>query len=112
MKKYGLLGRKLGHSYSPIIHSFLGKYEYALYEREPEQLNEFFSDSTVSGFNVTIPYKKDALKYCKIITSIAERTKCVNTVIRKNGNYLLGENTDYYGFMYMIKKSKIAIEGK
>lgn len=112
MKKYGLLGRKLGHSYSPVIHSFLGKYEYALYEREPEQLNEFFSDASVSGFNVTIPYKKDALKYCKIITSIAERTKCVNTVIRKHGNYLLGENTDYYGFMYMIKKSRIDIEGK
>ncbi len=112
MKKFGLLGGKLGHSYSPIIHSYLGDYEYKLYERQPEELYSFVHNEDLDGFNVTIPYKKDLLKYCRIITSVAERTGCVNTVIRKPDNLLLGENTDYYGFMYMIKRSGIEVEGK
>jgi len=112
MKKFGLLGGKLGHSYSPLIHSYLGSYEYKLYEKQPEELYEFVNNSNLDGFNVTIPYKKDMLKYCRILTSIAERTGCVNTVIRKPDNLLMGENTDYYGFMYMIKRSGIEVEGK
>ncbi|MFA5341708.1 MAG: shikimate kinase [Clostridia bacterium] len=112
MKKFGLLGGKLGHSYSPIIHSYLGDYEYKLYEKQPEELYAFVHDNNLDGYNVTIPYKKDLLKYCRILTSIAERTGCVNTIIRKPNSLLMGENTDYYGFMYMIKRSGIETEGK
>ncbi|HOD93490.1 MAG TPA: shikimate kinase [Clostridia bacterium] len=112
MRKFGLLGGKLEHSYSPLIHSFLGVYEYKLYEKQPEELYAFVNDSNLDGFNVTIPYKKDLFKYCRILTSVAERTGSVNTVIRKPDNLLMGENTDYYGFMYMVKRSGIEVEGK
>ena len=53
--KCGLLGRKLGHSYSPAIHAHLGNYEYALYEKEPEELESFLKEGHFSGLNVTIP---------------------------------------------------------
>ena len=61
---YGLLGRKLGHSLSPQIHSRLCDYEYNLYPTEPENLDSFFSDSSLKGYNITIPYKVEAFKRC------------------------------------------------
>ena len=61
--KCGLLGRKLGHSYSPQIHGLLGDYSYALFEKEPEELASFLRDGDFSGINVTIPYKKDVIPY-------------------------------------------------
>ena len=59
--KCGLLGRKLGHSYSAQIHSYLGDYEYNYHELEPDELNAFFSQNDLSCFNITIPYKKDVI---------------------------------------------------
>ena len=56
--KCGLLGRKLGHSYSPQIHSYLGDYSYELFEKEPEEIGAFLKDSDFTGINVTVPYKK------------------------------------------------------
>ena len=41
MRSFGLLGRKLGHSFSPRIHSFFGDYAYPLYEKEPEEIPDF-----------------------------------------------------------------------
>ena len=67
MKPYGLLGRKLSHSLSPEIHSLMCDYEYVLFEREPEQLDEFFESGGFAGINVTIPYKKDVIKYCSAL---------------------------------------------
>ena len=61
--KCGLLGRKLGHSYSPQIHSKLGNYSYSLFEKEPEQLEDFLKHGDFTGINVTIPYKKDVIAY-------------------------------------------------
>ena len=61
--KCGLLGRKLGHSYSPQIHEKLAEYEYTLIEKEPEELAEFFHTGDFAGLNVTIPYKKDVIPY-------------------------------------------------
>ena len=57
MMKCGLLGRKLGHSYSPQIHSMLGSYSYELFEKEPDQLEDFLKNSDFDGINVTVPYK-------------------------------------------------------
>ena len=68
---YGLLGRKLGHSYSVPIHRALGNEAYALFEREPETLGEFFSQSEVAGLNVTIPYKRDVMAYCDALDETA-----------------------------------------
>ncbi len=110
-KKFGLLGAELQHSYSPLIHSHLGDYEYGLYEKQSDQLYGFVHNSDLDGFNVTIPYKKDIMKYCNILTPIAKRTGSVNTVIGRANN-LTGDNTDYYGFRYMIERSGINPEGK
>ena len=54
--KCGLLGRKLGHSYSPQIHARLGDYSYELFEKEPEDLENFLKNGDFSGINVTVPY--------------------------------------------------------
>lgn len=56
--KCGLLGRKLGHSYSPQIHACLGDYSYTLFEKEPEEVADFLKSGDFTGLNVTIPYKK------------------------------------------------------
>ena len=57
----GLLGRKLGHSYSPQIHKFLGDYSYDLFEKEPEELDSFFANPPFDAMNVTIPYKETVI---------------------------------------------------
>ena len=62
--KCGLLGRTLGHSYSPAIHAQLGDYSYQLFEKEPEELSDFLQNGDFTGLNVTIPYKKDVVPYC------------------------------------------------
>ncbi len=101
---FGLLGRKLGHSLSPEIHSLLADYEYKLYPTEPEKLDEFFSDTALSGFNVTIPYKLEAFNRCDELSETAKKVGSVNTVIRRADGSLYGDNTDYFGFSYMAKK--------
>ena len=99
----GLLGRKLGHSYSPQIHSRLATYDYVLFEKEPEALEEFLRTGPFSGLNVTTPYKKDVIPYLDELTPTAARLGAVNTIVRRNGR-LIGHNTDYFGFLYMAKK--------
>ena len=69
----GLLGRKLGHSYSPRIHAHLGSYRYALFEKEPEELEAFLKNGDFTGLNVTIPYKKDVIPYLDELSPAAER---------------------------------------
>lgn len=110
-KPFGLLGEKLRHSYSPLIHSLLADYEYRLFEVPPDSLADFLGERGFAGLNVTIPYKTAVIPFCDILSDIAQRTESVNTILIKNGN-LIGENTDYYGFLYLIKKSGIKIKGK
>ena len=100
---FGLLGRKLSHSLSPEIHSVFGDYEYELFEREENELDTFFADTSVDAFNVTIPYKVEAYNRCDVLDETAKEIGSVNTVVRKNGR-LFGYNTDLYGFEYMVKK--------
>lgn len=112
MKPFGLLGRKLSHSISPEIHSLLCDYEYILFEREPEELDEFFEKREFSGLNVTIPYKKDVIKYCSELSYTAQKIGSVNTITVKDDGTLYGDNSDYFGFSYMIEKSGIKIKDK
>lgn len=100
--KTGLLGRKLGHSYSPQIHRFLGNDAYGLFEKEPEELEQFLLHGDFDAINVTTPYKKAVIPFCKC-TSIAEKLGAVNTIVRQPDGSLLGHNTDYYGFLSMLK---------
>ncbi len=109
---FGLLGRKLGHSLSPEIHSLLCDYEYKLYPTEPEGLDGFFSDIRLKGFNVTIPYKIEAFDRCDEISETAAKVGSVNTVIRRPDGTLYGDNTDYFGFSYMAEKCGCDFEGK
>lgn len=110
--KCGLLGRKLGHSYSPQIHSFLGAYSYALFEKEPEELAAFLRDGDFSGINVTIPYKKDVIPYLDELSPTAQKMGSVNTVIRRADGSLFGHNTDYFGFVSLVKHSRVPVFGK
>ncbi|MBQ7099346.1 MAG: shikimate kinase [Oscillospiraceae bacterium] len=107
---YGLLGRKLGHSYSPMIHGMLG-YEYGLFEREPEDVADFLKNGDFDGINVTIPYKKDVLPYLDEIDPLALRLGAVNTIVKRNGR-LKGYNSDYFGFLSMVQRTGIDVSGK
>ncbi|MDD6188241.1 MAG: shikimate kinase [Clostridiales bacterium] len=109
---YGLLGRKLGHSFSPRIHAELGGYEYALFEREPEEVEEFLRRGGFKGINVTIPYKQTVMPFCAELSTAAEKIGSVNTIVRREDGSLYGHNTDYDGFMYMIKTSGVSVAGK
>lgn len=109
--KCGLLGRKLGHSYSPQIHSHLGDYPYALFEKEPEELEDFLKNGDFTGINVTIPYKKDVIPFLDELSPVARRMGAVNTIVRRDGK-LIGHNTDYFGFKSMVHGSGLAVTGK
>ena len=109
--KTGLLGRKLGHSYSPQIHAYLGDYSYALFEREPEDVESFLKTGDFSAINVTIPYKKTVMPYCTL-TETAKYMGSVNTIVRQSDGTLLGHNTDYFGFTSMVHKTGLDVKGK
>lgn len=109
--KFGLLGRTLGHSFSPRIHNALGNTNYELFEREPSQLQEFFADQELQGINITFPYKVNALEACDVVDPRAERIGCVNTMVRKDGKWH-GYNTDYDGFVFTLKHAGIDVFGK
>lgn len=108
----GLLGQKLGHSYSPQIHKSLGNYSYRLFEKEPEDLEAFLHSDTFDGINVTIPYKKSVIAYCDQLSETAKKLGAVNTVVRNKDGLLIGHNTDYFGFSAMVAKSGLAVSGK
>ena len=110
--RYGLLGEKLGHSYSPQIHQLLGGYPYDLIELKPEKLGEFLQAGNFDGLNVTMPYKKAVIPYCKTLTHRAGTLGSVNTIVRRPDGSLLGHNTDYEGFLYLLNSAGAQIEGK
>ena len=109
--RFGLLGRKLGHSYSPMIFDLMGGYRYDLFEREPEDIENLLRNEAFDGLNVTIPYKKEVLQYLDEINPLAARLGSVNTIVKRNGK-LTGYNSDYFGFLSMVQRTKIDISGK
>ena len=111
-KMYGLLGRKLGHSWSPPIHTALGCEDYRLFEQEPEELAEFLSRPDLGGLNVTIPYKRDVMPYCDVIDETAKAIGSVNTLVRRADGKLYAWNTDAAGFRWMAERAGIRIDGK
>lgn len=108
----GLLGRKLGHSYSPQIHHALGDYDYCLYEKEPQALEAFLKSGSFVGLNVTIPYKKDVIPLLDELSPVAKRLGAVNTIVRRQDGSLIGHNTDYFGFRYLVERSGLPVSGK
>ena len=110
--KCGLLGRTLGHSYSPAIHAQLGDYSYALFEKEPEEVGDFLQNGDFTGINVTIPYKKTVVPYCAELSDAARALGSVNTLLRRSDGTLYGHNTDYDGFLSLVRHSGVDVAGK
>lgn len=113
-RPFGLLGRKLGHSFSPEIHRQIGlmagqPYEYTLFEREPEELESFLKGDEWEGLNVTVPYKEAVIPYLDGLAPEAEEIGAVNTIVRQNGK-IIGYNTDYFGFGRMLDKACSGLE--
>ncbi len=112
MLRCGLLGKKLGHSYSPRIHARMGDYGYFLFEKAEEELQEFLRSGPWDGLNVTIPYKKTVLPCCTSLSAAAEKTGSVNTLVRLPGGGIYGDNTDVGGFLTTVRSSGLALRGQ
>ena len=112
MLRCGLLGETLGHSYSPMIHHELGEYDYRLFEVPKEDLDAFLCSDRWDSLNVTIPYKKAVVPYCAELSEAAERLQSVNTLVHRPDGTLYGDNTDLFGFLYMVRSSGIDPAGK
>ena len=111
MKKFGLIGEKLGHSYSPLIHSKFGEYQFDLLETDESGLERLLRSEEYGGFNITIPYKKKVMAYCDTLSDTASAIGSVNTVVREADGRLKGYNTDYEGFCYLLKTAEIDVKG-
>lgn len=109
--EYGLIGEKLGHSFSKIIHEKLANYTYDLYPIAKEDLNSFFQKKQFRAINVTIPYKIDVMSYLDEIDQRAQAVGSVNTIVNRNGK-LCGYNTDFGGFLYLLKHNNIDVKNK
>lgn len=110
--KFGLLGGRLGHSFSPRIHAQLADYEYKLYPMPEDEVKNWIRTCDLNGFNVTIPYKEKVYALCDGLTDRAKKIGCVNTVKKMPDGTIYGDNTDYYGFSYMVKKLGVAIKNR
>ena len=112
MMRCGLLGEKLGHSYSPAIHAELADYAYKLYEVAPDALAAFLTGGDFDALNVTIPYKKAVIPYCAALSPIAQKLGSVNVLVRRPDGTLYGDNADAFGFEYLVRHSGVDIAGK
>ncbi len=119
MNKYGLIGKKLGHSFSPLLHKTFSQemkldFKYNLYEMEESDIGnikKFMSENNIKGLNVTMPYKTIIMEHIDIIDSKASSINAVNT-IKLQDNILHGYNTDYNGFLYLLNANNINVINK
>lgn len=109
--EYGLIGNPLGHSYSKEIHESLADYTYEIHPVLPEDIDSFMKEKAFKAINVTIPYKQTVIPYLDSMDENAAAIGAVNTIVNKDGK-LEGHNTDFSGFMYMLKKHNIDVKGK
>lgn len=109
--KYGLIGEKLGHSFSKEIHEMIGYYKYEIHEVAKCDIDKFMKEKDFLGINVTIPYKETVIPYLDEISPQASSIGAVNTIVKINGK-LYGHNTDYFGMLALIKKNNIDCKNK
>ena len=107
----GLLGRRLGHSFSKELHEALGRYTYELIELPPEALGDFLKAGEFDGLNVTIPYKQAVIPWLDGLSPRAAAIGAVNTVVRR-GEKLYGDNTDFGGMEALLRRMGAEMEGK
>ena len=108
---YGLIGEKLGHSFSAEIHQMLKSNPYELVELSLDEIESFFTKKDFSAINVTIPYKTAVIPYLSYVDKAANEIGAVNTVVNKNGE-LWGYNTDFYGLSALISHAGITLQNK
>ena len=101
---FGLLGRKLGHSWSPQIHARLGSVPYELHELEPEELASFVRGGSWRGLNVTIPYKREAAQLADEVSERVLRLGVANTLVRRTDGTIYADNSDVLGFAWMLER--------
>ncbi len=109
--EYGLIGEKLGHSYSKMIHEKLADYNYEITPLSKDEFTLFMEKRKFKAINVTIPYKKDVIPYLDEMDDNARQIGAVNTVVHKDGK-LIGHNTDFSGFLYMVEHNGVKVEDK
>ena len=109
--EYGLLGEKLGHSFSPQIHRALSGYDYQLLPTPPEQVEELLRRRAFQGLNVTIPYKQTVIPFCDKVDPRAAVIGAVNTIVNRSGT-LVGYNTDLDGLIYLARRTGVDMAGK
>ena len=108
MKRYGCIGKKLGHSFSKEIHAKLAPYSYDLIELAKEDVGAFLEKREFAAINVTIPYKTAVIPYLDSVSEIAERIGAVNTVVNREGK-LYGYNTDYFGMKALVGRCGLSL---
>lgn len=108
----GLLGKTLGHSFSPRIHRELAGYDYRLLPMPEEALAPFLKTKDFLGLNVTIPYKQTVIPLLDGLSPEAARIGAVNTIVRRADGALWGYNTDYDGVLYQADCSGLTLTGK
>ena len=119
MNRYGLLGHKLGHSQSKVIHEYLFEKSNIDAEYDLIELEEFELETQINkiregiycGYNVTIPYKEKVIPFLDELTDSAKEINAVNTIYISNG-LLIGDNTDYLGFIDELNLYGIDVSGK
>ena len=109
--QYGLIGEKLGHSFSKEIHKRIAPYPYELKEVAPQDLATFMTEATFDAINVTIPYKTAVIPYLAHVDPRAAAIGAVNTVVKREGK-LYGYNTDYFGMEYLATSAQIPLTGE
>lgn len=110
--EYGLIGGKLGHSFSKQIHERVGGYPYQLVPLPTEEeARAFLEKRDFKGINVTIPYKKLVIPYCHWVAPQAAAIGAVNCLVNREEK-LYGYNTDYSGFCYLLDANGISLKDR
>ena len=109
---FGLIGEKLSHSWSAEIHEMLGSFPYQLHELSASELKGFLKEQPWRGLNVTIPYKKDACALADSVSEDAQAIGAANTLVKDVNGLIAADNTDVYGFEYLVKSLKVNLSQK
>lgn len=112
MKRFGLIGERLSHSYSKMLHELLADYSYDLWPMPPERLDGFMKSGGFDGMNVTIPYKQRVIPYLSEMGETALHIGSVNTIVKRPDGTLFGDNTDAYGMREMARRAGIVFRGQ
>ncbi len=109
--KYGLIAKKLSHSFSKEIHGKLFDYPYELCELAEEELDAFMRRREFTAINVTLPYKETVIPYLDEVSEMARSIGAVNTIVNRGGK-LFGYNTDFSGMVALIRQAGICLKDK